>query len=534
MSPERPKHEHSSACRCGHGHGLSTAGAIADKHGARQRRRALVTAVVLIGLALVADEAEARPGGGQSYSGGGYSSGGSGGGGGGGELIFMLLRLAIYYPKIGVPILLAVIAYFVFKSRTGKASDWNSPAAAAAPRTSGDLSKILAVDAHFSGIVFQDFIYRLFASAHQARRIPSDLAALAPYLSEQVRLELSKRAPVNLPISNVVIGSMRVLSVNVPSREELRSAQVQEPGAEPTPEPQVKVRLAFEANMSTAQHTYYSEEIWTLSRSVHAKSRPPEKVDVLGCPHCGAPFTSSDNNRCDYCGEVVTNGRFDWQVQHINVLRQDERKPALTSNVGEKGTDYPTIIDPHLRKKWESLTIDDSELSVNNLRARVEMIYKELNEGWSKLDAEHLRPYVSDGMFDYLRYWLDAYREQGLKNLLVEAGIEKVLLVKVSRDRYYDAVTLRIYASGKDYTVNSSGKVVAGSKRRRRAYSEYWTLIRGSDVRGAPRTDANCPKCGAGLKISAAGNCEYCNAHITRGEFDWVLSKIEQDESYSG
>jgi hypothetical protein len=31
-----------------------------------------------------------------------------------------------------------------------------------------------------------------------------------------------------------------------------------------------------------------------------------------------------------------------------------------------------------------------------------------------------------------------------------------------------------------------------------------------------------------------AGTCSYCSAHITRGEFDWVLSKIEQDEAYEG
>jgi hypothetical protein len=31
-----------------------------------------------------------------------------------------------------------------------------------------------------------------------------------------------------------------------------------------------------------------------------------------------------------------------------------------------------------------------------------------------------------------------------------------------------------------------------------------------------------------------AGACEYCGAHLTRGEFDWVLSKIEQDEAYTG
>ena len=43
-----------------------------------------------------------------------------------------------------------------------------------------------------------------------------------------------------------------------------------------------------------------------------------------------------------------------------------------------------------------------------------------------------------------------------------------------------------------------------------------------------------CPSCGAPLDLTMAGNCERCGIHLTLGEFDWVLSKIEQDESYSG
>lgn len=30
------------------------------------------------------------------------------------------------------------------------------------------------------------------------------------------------------------------------------------------------------------------------------------------------------------------------------------------------------------------------------------------------------------------------------------------------------------------------------------------------------------------------GSREHCGSHLTRGEFDWVLSKIEQDEDYVG
>ena len=45
---------------------------------------------------------------------------------------------------------------------------------------------------------------------------------------------------------------------------------------------------------------------------------------------------------------------------------------------------------------------------------------------------------------------------------------------------------------------------------------------------------AGCPNCGAPLQIDQVGNCTYCRVKVTAGEFDWVLSRIEQDEAYSG
>ena len=40
--------------------------------------------------------------------------------------------------------------------------------------------------------------------------------------------------------------------------------------------------------------------------------------------------------------------------------------------------------------------------------------------------------------------------------------------------------------------------------------------------------------CAAELKISMAGECEYCGSKLTSGQFDWVLSEIQQDEEYAG
>src|SRR5437868_15062632 len=76
------------------------------------RRSSAVIAGFL--LLLLVSPAEARVGGGHSFSGG--RGGGGGGGGGGGDLIFFLIRMLFYYPQIGVPVLILVIAFFIYSS----------------------------------------------------------------------------------------------------------------------------------------------------------------------------------------------------------------------------------------------------------------------------------------------------------------------------------------------------------------------------------------------------------------------------------
>ena len=106
---------------------------------------------------------------------------------------------------------------------------------------------------------------------------------------------------------------------------------------------------------------------------------------------------------------------------------------------------------------------------------------------------------------------------------------------KLVRDKQFDALTIRIWGTGKDYVIKTAdGSHVRGSKHRERKYSEYWTLIRSAARKGPPKADGACSNCGAPLTVTAAGACGHCGTHVTSGEFDWVLSKIEQDDSYRG
>ena len=266
------------------------------------------------------------------------------------------------------------------------------------------------------------------------------------------------------------------------------------------------------------------------------QSKPPEKARSFQCPNCGAPFGPEGGDRCQYCGQVVSGGRFDWSVEAIDLLRLEERPPALTSTVQEVGTDFaddlPSPAERPLGRAGARGSRRDHGGAQRPAPADLRRAQRRAGRAGTSRAA---RPYVSDGLFDYLQYWITAYETQGLRNVLEGMRIAEWKTVKIVRDRHYDSLTVRLWGSGRDSTVReATGEVVSGDPRHDRLYSEYWTLIRGAGVKGAPRADKSCPNCGAPLDVNMAGQCEHCGAKITSGEFDWVLSKIEQDDSYTG
>lgn len=480
-------------------------------------------------VAALAAVAHARPGGGESFSGGGGHGGGGGDSGGGAvvfELIYWLFRLILWYPSIGLPILAIVIGFVLYSAyHQQRNKDWDSGPPVELEEAV-DLDAVRRLDPAFSQVVFEDFAFRLFSTAHRARHAADALAAVAPYVSEAARTALAARAPVGQPVVQVVVGALRTVRVELPAAP----AAGQPPG-------RVRVAIEYEANLATTAHTYYTVETWQFGRDATVHSKPPGAARTFPCPNCGAPWQASRTGTqvCASCGQAVDNGRFDWVVEQVTLRSSDERPPTLTAEVPERGTDLPTYRQPDVDAAWLQLTRDDPAISDTALEARLAMIYGQLNVAWSNNDLRPVRGLVSDGLFDYLSYWVDAYRAQGLRNVLTDMRITHTALAKVTRDHYYDAVTIRLWATGKDYVVRGeTGALVRGSKHRERPYSEYWTLIRTATRKGPPLAAPACGNCGAPLHITQSGECEHCGAHVTAGEFDWVISKIEQDDTYRG
>lgn len=508
----------------------------------RAQALALLAGLLVLGLAVAA---EARPGGGHSYSGssssssrsygGGsssssrsYGSSGSssrssssysgGGGGSAGPYETIVLLLA------GCGALMASVVRKTIDEQNDVAYVTPTdvaPPRPPPPRRPARIYEILREsDPNFSAVLLEDFVYALYARVHGARNDPAALAALAPYVADEARAALARREPRGAKIHGVVIGRMEVLSL-----EQVGDA--------------VLLDFEFESNytaeLPAGPQGYYIHERWTIMRAGDTFSRPPDAVLSFNCPACGAPYVRSDAATCSHCKQPVENGWFDWRVKAVRLRDQEPRPPALTGETFEQGTGLPTVTAPDLQLQHTALLAEDPAASEAHLERRLHDIYHALNTAWTACDLRSIRPHVSDALFNYLTYWIDAYRAQGLRNVLKDMEISRVQLVKLTRDRHFDAITVRFWASGLDYTVDQHGRRVAGDPTNKRIYSEYWTLIRGAAVRGAPRDPEKCPGCGAALdRVSMAGNCEYCGVHLTRGEFDWVLSKIQQDESYTG
>lgn len=452
--------------------------------------RALLAATLLCAVAAVA---QARPGGGESFS---ADDGGA---------VFTVSLLVIGFA--GLMWLLRKATHTRSWEQVYAQQNANAARRAIAPP---NLAPLLVDDPDFSRTVFEDFAYRLYADAQRARGDAAAIRRLGPYLAPDVAANLA--VPQD-HVEQVIVGAMQLIRA---SRGDAGWQLV----------------VRFEANVVAAHGATYRVEQWRFARE-HGRTKPAA-TRAWPCPSCGAPWQAGEDPRvCAHCGQTIEAGKLDWALVAVLLDSEQLVDADLTGTVPEVGNDFPTVRAPNVQALAQRLTTDDPAVTWPALEARTAMIFDRLNAGWNADDVGAVRGLVTHSLLDYLRYWLAEYRRQGLHNRHDDARIVRFELAKVERDRWYDAVTIRVFATGHDYTLRGE-HVVGGSRTTPRDYTEYWTLLRSSARRGPIVTEPRCPNCGAPLQISDAGACAHCQAELENGSFDWVLSRIEQDDTYSG
>ena len=118
---------------------------------------------------------------------------------------------------------------------------------------------------------------------------------------------------------------------------------------------------------------------------------------------------------------------------------------------------------------------DDPNVTWEAFCQRFHMIYRRLNHAWNQQTLAPVRGLVTPSLLEYLQFWISEYKRQGLINRLEDARIHHISMAKTTRDKWYDAITVRVYADGVDYTTDLSAQVVGGERSSRRKYTELAT-----------------------------------------------------------
>ncbi len=158
----------------------------------------------------------------------------------------------------------------------------------------------------------------------------------------------------------------------------------------------------------------------------------------------------------------------------------------------------------------------------NSLEFQVKVfdIYKIVQTAWTNFDYETIRKNVTDELYNMYKVQLDTLKKQQRISITKDFALKYFDIVGMEIKKEMVSLTVFMKVECYDYVVNSKGKVIRGSAKRKIINNCRMTFIK-----GIGKEDNECPNCGAPLEQVHSTVCSYCNSVIINDNHDWVLSE---------
>jgi predicted lipid-binding transport protein (Tim44 family) len=512
--------------------------------GAARRRVMAAAAFWLPATVWLPATAFARAGGGQhgAATSGGHSHDGFSGGGSDGGSIGGLIALII---------IVLLFSYFVrrMRNRPSQQGSMGSPQAQAAIATlgqvigasnlariaAGDLvpaaniarpAPLTAIDAIRSidpGFELETFLQRAEMTFFLVKRgiQKNDAAAIRPYLTDAM-FE---------PVSRSIVQSTSQHRHALLESLNVRGMAVEDATCDAQGQ-QIRVHfdLVYRAKTLDDSNRVLEDEgtdrphaeQWTFVRSAAARTAINGGVIAARCPTCGAELRLNLDGTCAHCKASVTNGSVDWVVSDV--------RPAAFA--GYSGGSVLGVRASSIAEGIGTLTQADKDFSMALFQQRVQTAFLALQEAWCNQKLEAGRAFLSPGAYFAWSAQLETLAAEGRRNVLEGLSVRGIQPIAIVHGRVFDDITVRISAAAADFEVDPANNIVFGD-RVIRPFAEDWTFQRsvGVATSSKPGTlESTCPRCGAPLQLTQIGECRYCKAAVTSGKFDWVVSRIDQED----
>lgn len=474
-------------------------------------------------LVLLASPALARVGSGESYD-----SGRSSGGGDDGALIdlfIFLVRIAIEYPCIGIPLIIVfVIAVWYFKRQEGSASTRKALDAAEASRRTAVSARdadtwvqaLKAKDPQFELMPFFDRSRRLFIDVQEAwfRR---DLEPVRRFLSDATFRRLSTQ--LSIMRANGVrdaITDLQVIDLQLIGLEQTSffdsvhvrvKAQLRDDDAPATASDDEARALA----KRKAPETF--TEVWTFLRRPGVQTDATKALSQGNCPNCGAAFSGGATNTCEYCGAIVNSGNYDWVLAEIT-----------------QGSEYVganAAVDGLARARQV-----DAELTTEVLEDRASLLFWAWIDAQVSNDSTRLVKVATPEFTGRLKADLEALASSGRQKVFVECAVGAVNTIAIASDGTRELAQIEI---------RWSARTGIGPKGQRPpqlpTVPQRWvfTLSRKAGAKTPSESGVStsrCPNCHAPLSDNGSPSCEFCSTPLATGERDWVLTEVTSWEGF--
>ncbi len=474
--------------------------------------------LILIGILFVlASTAFARAGGGGSYGG---SGGGGGGGSGAGYIFYLLIRLAIHKPLIGVPLLIVVVILMIKFGKKAKGGyETHTITRAGKLRREQEhqemhsaLDALSQRDPGFSADKFLQKVNRAFIAVQEAWS-NQDISPVNQFISDGIderfslQIEMQKAEGYRNKMENITVQNSRI--VGVFSDSHFDTIHVEIIARADDTDVDVKTGKRIRRNTS-APFTEY----WSFLRKPGVQTLEGKGLVEGVCPNCGAPIELSDTGKCENCDSVLTSGEYDWVLAEIT-----------------QSMEWNLVSDKSLIPGFESMEAIDPGFNLQHIEDRTSVIFWRLIKTWFSNDVSEARKVSLPSFLEGFEKQLSNTRSDTDWLFFKDAAVGTVEVQSIipgTKNRM-DRIDILVKWSGINARRNENSKVrVTGRKIIR---PQIYTLVRKHGIRTAldqSFRSSHCPGCGAPYAGGSTGECEYCGRPLNDGSQDWVLESVNR------
>ncbi len=485
-----------------------------------RNRNGLLLLFIIAVLLILTSISFARAGGGGSYGGSSGGGGGSGGSGGSGYLFYLLIRLAIHKPLIGIPLLIVVIVLMIKFGKKAKGGLETHTITRARKlnkqqeqqKMQEALSALKQRDGGFTKEAFLQKTNKAFIALQEAWSC-QDLGKVNQFISDGInerfslQIEMQKAEGYRNLMENIVVQSSKIVGVFSDSHFDTIHVEINARADD------------SDVNLSTGKRIRKNSsasftEYWSFLRKPGAQTLKGKGLVDGFCPNCGAALELSDTGKCANCDSILTSGEYDWVLAEIT-----------------QSVEWNVVSDITMIPGQESMMSLDPGFNIQHIEDRTSVIFWRLIKSWFTGDVSASRKIA-------LPSFIESFSKQ-LSNTKTDEGwlffkdaavgtVEVQSIIPGTPNRM-DKIEILIKWSGINAKRNADGRIRSTGYKTIRP--QIYTLVRKhgrkTSVDNCFRS-SHCPGCGAPYEGGSTGKCDYCGRPLNDGSQTWVLESVHR------